>query len=59
MVLLDVRTAQEYREGHLPKSMNIDWLQSSFATKAAKLPKNQPFMCIADQVNEVHQRQNG
>ena len=43
MVLLDVRTAQEYREGHLPKSMNIDWLQSSFATKAAKLPKNQPI----------------
>ena len=31
---LDVRTAEEYAEGHIPGSMNIDVLSESFELKA-------------------------
>lgn len=41
--LLDVRTAEEYAEGHLDQALNIDVNQSSFLTDAtARLDKNRP-----------------
>ena len=32
-VLLDVRTPEEYAEGHLEGAVNIDWYQTDFITK--------------------------
>ena len=41
IVRLDVRTAEEYAEGHIEKTLNIDVLKSDFEQKAvAALPKN-------------------
>ena len=41
IVRLDVRTAEEYAEGHIEKTLNIDVLKSDFEKKAvAALPKN-------------------
>lgn len=41
VVRLDVRTPEEYAEGHIEKSLNIDVLNSGFESKAlATLPKD-------------------
>ncbi|MBL7802431.1 MAG: thioredoxin [Saprospiraceae bacterium] len=40
--LLDVRTPEEYAKGHLPKALNIDWYEASFAEQAARLDHNKP-----------------
>ncbi len=41
IVRLDVRTAEEYAEGHIEKALNIDVLKSDFEQKAvAALPKD-------------------
>ena len=37
--LVDVRTASEYAEGHIPSAVNIDVLSSDFAEKVATLDK--------------------
>ena len=34
--LIDVRTAQEFSTGHLPKAQNIDMRQADFQEKARK-----------------------
>ena len=41
VVRLDVRTPEEYAEGHIEKTLNIDVLNSGFESKAlATLPKD-------------------
>lgn len=41
IVRLDVRTAEEFTEGHIAKTLNIDVLKNDFESKAvAMLPKN-------------------
>lgn len=41
IVRLDVRTAEEFAEGHIAKTVNIDVLKNDFESKAvAMLPKN-------------------
>ncbi|WP_448924606.1 rhodanese-like domain-containing protein [Hoylesella nanceiensis] len=41
VVLLDVRTPEEYEEAHIGNAINIDVLQDSFESKATSiLPKN-------------------
>ena len=41
VVVLDVRTASEFAEGHLERAINIDYHQSDFVEKAkATLPQN-------------------
>lgn len=41
IVRLDVRTAEEFAEGHIVKTLNIDVLKNDFESKAvAMLPKN-------------------
>lgn len=41
IVRLDVRTAEEYAEGHIEKTINIDVLKNDFEDKAvATLPKD-------------------
>ena len=40
--LVDVRTAEEYAQGHLTNAVMIDYYSSDFKTKAAKLDKGKP-----------------
>lgn len=41
VVRLDVRTAKEFSEGHIPDAVNIDVLQPDFIKKAlATIPRN-------------------
>ncbi len=47
--LLDVRTPQEYKEGHLNNSLNIDYKSSDFREKIKSLDKTKPVFvyCLA------------
>ena len=38
--ILDVRTPEEFNQGHLEKALNIDWLGDHFVQDAEKLNKN-------------------
>lgn len=40
MIILDVRTAEEFHEGHVMGAKNLDWLRSSFKDEIAKFDKN-------------------
>lgn len=42
IVLLDVRTPEEYAQGHLKNSVNIDWKGDDFDKKIKKLGINEP-----------------
>lgn len=44
LVILDVRTAEEYAEGHLDKSVQMDVTKSDFETEAAKLDKTKTYL---------------
>jgi rhodanese-related sulfurtransferase len=39
-VLVDVRTPEEYRSGHMEGARNIDWLGENFMRQVAELPEN-------------------
>lgn len=41
ILLLDVRTQEEYVEGHLPHAKNIDFLSDDFQQKVADLPRDE------------------
>ena len=40
VVLVDVRTAEEYAAGHIPNAKNIDVLKSDFKDQVEVLPKD-------------------
>ena len=40
--LLDVRTPQEYQQGHIEGAVNIDYFSKSFKTELEKLDKTVP-----------------
>lgn len=42
--LLDVRTAEEYAQGHIPGAQNIDFLGSNFAEEIKKLDPQQHYV---------------
>ncbi len=42
-VLLDVRTAEEYGEGHLAQARNVDYKRDDFRQQVAKLDKSKPY----------------
>lgn len=43
--LVDVRTAEEFAQGHLKGAVNIDWKADDFARKvSAQLDKDRPVM---------------
>ena len=42
--LIDVRTHQEYHEGHIEKASNIDFNAPDFNEQISKLDKEQPFL---------------
>ena len=41
-VVLDVRTVDEFKGGHLPKAINANVMNSELLSKAAQLDKNKP-----------------
>lgn len=42
--LVDVRTAKEYDDYHIPKAINIDFKNKNFETEFAKLDKEEPVL---------------
>ena len=40
--ILDVRTPQEFSEGHIENAKNVDWNGNQFETQISKLDKNKP-----------------
>ncbi|MDB6031615.1 MAG: hypothetical protein JWM16_1953 [Verrucomicrobiales bacterium] len=43
-VVLDVRTPEEYGDGHIPGSVNIDFNSEDFDKQIAKLDKSKPYL---------------
>lgn len=43
-MILDVRTDQEYRFGHLSGSINLDFRSALFADELARLDRNKPYL---------------
>jgi len=41
-IILDVRTLEEYQEGHLAKALQIDFRGSDFKNQVSKLDKSTP-----------------
>ncbi len=45
LVVLDVRTPEEYAAGHIPgKVVNVDFKAADFKTKAAELDRETPYL---------------
>lgn len=44
LVVLDVRTAQEYQVGHLPNAFLIDYYQPDFQVRLAELERDVPYL---------------
>ncbi len=42
-LMLDVRTAAEFKEGHIEGAKNIDFLQDDFETNIVQLDKSKPI----------------
>ena len=44
VVILDIRTEDEFKDGHLAKAVNIDYLDKTFGDKIAKLDKDKTYL---------------
>ncbi len=44
LVVLDVRTPEEFAEGHLDNAVNVDFYANDFAGNLAALDKNVPYV---------------
>ena len=44
VVVLDIRTADEFKEGHIAGAKNIDFLDSNFAQELGKLEKEKTYL---------------
>jgi rhodanese-related sulfurtransferase len=44
VTVLDVRTPDEYREGHIAGAKHIDFTENDFEKKAAELDKSKPYL---------------
>jgi rhodanese-related sulfurtransferase len=44
IVILDVRTADEFKGGHIPGAKNLDIMSPDFATQLAALDKNKTYL---------------
>lgn len=42
--LIDVRTSDEFKNGHLLNAVNIDWYNNDFVNQLAALDKNAPVL---------------
>lgn len=46
--LIDVRTPEEFREGHLPASININWEGDAFKEEVTIFDKSQPIFVYCE-----------
>ena len=44
VVVLDVRTPEEFKEGHVPGARNVDVMDKSFAERAKSLDKDKTYL---------------
>jgi phage shock protein E len=44
VVVLDIRTEEEFKDGHIAKAVNIDYLDNSFTDKISKLDKSKTYL---------------
>ncbi len=44
LIIVDVRTPAEFREGHLPGAVNMDYFGGPFETQIQSLPKTAPVL---------------
>jgi phage shock protein E len=44
VAILDIRTADEFKEGHIAGAVNIDFMESDFEKKASELDKSKPYL---------------
>lgn len=44
VTVLDVRTAEEFKDGHLAKAKNIDFRSKDFAEQIGKLDRNKTYL---------------
>jgi phage shock protein E len=44
VMLLDVRTPEEFANGHISGAVNIDWYDPAFSAKAGLIDKNTPLL---------------
>ena len=44
VTVLDVRTPEEFAEGHLPNAVNIDFRDAGFSEALAKLDRSKPYL---------------
>ncbi len=57
-VLIDVRTQDEFQDGHIEGAKNIDFRNPSFETEIAKLDKNTPYAIYCRSGNRSGQALN-
>ena len=50
-IILDVRTPQEYQEGHLEDAINIDYYSENFQDRLSELDKNKIFLVYCQSGN--------
>ncbi|WP_461097407.1 rhodanese-like domain-containing protein [Spirosoma luteolum] len=43
-VVLDVRTPEEFRQGHLPNAVNVNYQATDFEQQLARLDKTRPYL---------------
>lgn len=44
VVLIDIRTPEEFKEGHIAGALNIDYYESDFSENVFKLDKNKEYI---------------
>ena len=55
VVLLDVRTAEEFNEVRVPGSVNVDFYATDFAAQLDQLPKDVPYVVYCRSGNRSSQ----
>lgn len=43
-IIIDIRTSDEFRDGHLKGARQIDFLEEGFAEKVRKLDRSRPYL---------------
>lgn len=55
LIILDVRTPDEYRAGHIAHARNLDFFSPRFELNLAELPKNTPILLYCRSGNRSSQ----
>jgi len=54
-ILLDVRTPGEFKQGHVPGAIDIDFLSDDFVEKVSKLDKDTTYLIYCRSGHRSHQ----